>query len=205
MGTPRRRPSSDEVIWKMLVEGERPTKADVAKLGLDKEVFLAAMKLVRSHLNRMRGHRPLVELASPDYDRCSDARARLTQQPAAQRVWEVASWVQDSKPLHGTQHFAATIYLAMSGKWLIAESSGAAYEIPTDEGLLEHIFSQAWPSLCLYHVTRPHNYITSIPLELVASVHRVVSLSNSIRGEDQKKGIEVAGTLNSMLGRISLF
>lgn len=126
MGTPRRRPSSDEVIWKMLVEGERPTKADVAKLGLDKEVFLRiAMKLVRSHLNRMRGHRPLVELASPDYDRCSDARARLTQQPAAQRVWEVASWVR-LQSLHGTQHFAATIYLAMSGKWLIAESSGAA-------------------------------------------------------------------------------
>lgn len=205
MGTPKRRSSPDQVLRDMLVAGKRPSKADVARLGLDREMFLAAMKDVRPHLNRMRGHRPLVELASPNYDRCSDARAWLTQQPAARRVWEVASWVQDSKPFHGTQHFAATIYLTMSGNWLIAESDGAAYDIPTDEGLLEHIVSQAWPSLRLHHVTRPHSYITSIPLELVASVHRVVSLSNTIREEDQKKGREIAGALHSMLGRISLF
>lgn len=205
MGTPKRRSSPDQVLRDILVEGKRPSKADVAKLGLDNAMFLAAMKLVRSHLNRMRGHRPLVELASPNYDRCSDARAWLTQQPTSQRVWEVASWVQDSTPLQGRELYAVTIYLAMSGNWLIAESSGAAYDIPTDEGLLEHIVSQAWPSLRLRHVTRPHDYIASIPLELVASVHRVVSLSNTIREEDQKKGRVVAGALNSMLGRISLF
>ncbi len=204
MGTPRRLTNAQQVLQDLLVAGKHPTKSTVVQLGLDNAMFLAAMKQVRSHLNRMRGHRPLVELASPNYDRCSDARAWLTQQPTSQRVWEVASWVQDSKPLQGSEHFAVTIYLAMSGEWLIAESGGNAYEIPTDEGLLEHIASQAWASLSLHHVIRPHVYIASIPLELIESVLRVVRVSNTIREVDQNRGRGVAAALNSMLSRVSL-
>ncbi|MFZ1459001.1 MAG: hypothetical protein WAT17_03930 [Candidatus Saccharimonadales bacterium] len=202
MGTPRRSSTTSSLLARMLVDGVRPNATEAAKHGLDRKMFLAAMKKLRPHLDRMRGHQALADQGRVANSAVNAARETLAAHPAARRVWRVADWAQSPGLFRASDNFSVTIYLAMSGEWLVVDSVGVAYVFTTDEELLAY-FSECLVTMRLRNTYKPSCVIPSLALELVESLRREVSISNDRRDEDAKKGRDVEQALREIVSRVT--
>ncbi len=205
MGTPKRKPSSDALLVAMLAEGKRPSQEDIAQIGLDSAMLVAAMKHLRPHLSRMRGHRPLIDLLQHygANDRRREACAELVLVRVADRVWQIADW-RESAPLSGRygNRSAVGIFLAMNGKWLMATSEGEAFIFDDDADFIEVL--QPWTNRRLYTpAVSPTWPIKSLPLEIIKSLHGIVAESNKLREDDVKKGAAVTKELSAIISRVA--